>query len=172
MNSGRPFEPRRPVREPQRAHPAASGAAHRPAGRWASCSRDRWTATCAYSTKDGAIVWDFDTTTEFTTVNGAKARGGSIDVGGPAIANGHVLTTPGYGQWGGLSGNVLLAFSVDGSRPFQPAPNATTKARRYDLLRVFVSSWPMSGVQSSETGHKRRSTWRPAESGKEPHDRM
>jgi polyvinyl alcohol dehydrogenase (cytochrome) len=68
----------------------------------------------AYSIKDGAIVWDFDTATEFTTVNGSKARGGSIDVGGPAIANGVVLTTSGYGQWGGLGGNVLLAFSVDG----------------------------------------------------------
>ncbi|MBZ5558110.1 MAG: PQQ-binding-like beta-propeller repeat protein [Acidobacteriia bacterium] len=67
-----------------------------------------------YSTRDGHIVWDFDTAQEFTTVNGSKARGGSIDVGGPAIANGVVLTTSGYAQWGGLNGNVLLAFSVDG----------------------------------------------------------
>ena len=68
----------------------------------------------AYSTKDGAIVWDFDTAKEFPTVNGVRARGGSIDVGGPAIAGGMVVTTSGCGQWGGLSGNVLLAFSVDG----------------------------------------------------------
>ena len=68
----------------------------------------------AYSTKDGAVLWDFDTATEFTTVNGTKARGGSIDVGGPAIANGMVLTTSGYPQWGGMPGNVLIAFSVDG----------------------------------------------------------
>jgi polyvinyl alcohol dehydrogenase (cytochrome) len=68
----------------------------------------------AYSTKDGTILWDFDTATEFTTVNGTKARGGSIDVGGPAIANGIVLTTSGYPQWGGMPGNVLFAFSVDG----------------------------------------------------------
>ena len=47
-------------------------------------------------------------------MNGVKARGGSIDVGGPAIANGMVVTTSGYGQWGGMRGNVLLAFSVDG----------------------------------------------------------
>jgi len=25
-----------------------------------------------------------------------------------------VVTTSGYAQWGGLGGNVLLAFSVDG----------------------------------------------------------
>ncbi len=68
----------------------------------------------AYSTKDGAIVWDFDTAQEFRTVNGTMARGGSIDVGGPAIANGIVLTTSGYALWGGRPGNVLLAFSVDG----------------------------------------------------------
>jgi polyvinyl alcohol dehydrogenase (cytochrome) len=67
-----------------------------------------------YSTKDGSIVWDFNTAQEFVSVNGVKARGGSIDVGGPAIANGVLLTTSGYAQWGGLGGNVLLAFSVDG----------------------------------------------------------
>ena len=31
-----------------------------------------------------------------------------------AIANGGVATTSGYGQWGGIRGNVLLVFSVDG----------------------------------------------------------
>jgi polyvinyl alcohol dehydrogenase (cytochrome) len=68
----------------------------------------------AYATRDGGVVWDFDTAQEFTTVNGVAARGGSIDVGGPAIANGVVVTTSGYGTWGGMRGNVLLAFSVDG----------------------------------------------------------
>jgi polyvinyl alcohol dehydrogenase (cytochrome) len=67
-----------------------------------------------YSTRDGKILWDYDTAQEVTTVNGSKAHGGSIDVGGPAIANGIVLTTSGYAQWGGQNGNVLLAFSVDG----------------------------------------------------------
>jgi hypothetical protein len=43
-----------------------------------------------------------------------KARGGSIDVGGPAIVDGILLTTSGYPQWGGIGGNVLLAFSVEG----------------------------------------------------------
>jgi polyvinyl alcohol dehydrogenase (cytochrome) len=68
----------------------------------------------AYATADGHVLWDFDTARDFETVNGVKARGGSIDVGGAAIANGVVLTTSGYGQWGGMRGNVLLAFSVDG----------------------------------------------------------
>ena len=60
------------------------------------------------------MLWDFDTAREFTTVNGLRAQGGSIDVGGPAIANGVVATTSGYGTWGGMRGNVLLVFSVDG----------------------------------------------------------
>jgi polyvinyl alcohol dehydrogenase (cytochrome) len=68
----------------------------------------------AFASGDGHVLWDFDTARDFDTVNGVKARGGSIDVGGPAIANGMVVTTSGYGQWGGMRGNVLLAFSVDG----------------------------------------------------------
>jgi len=68
----------------------------------------------AYSTTDGRVLWDFDTAREFPTVNGVTAQGGSIDVGGPAIANGVVVTTSGYGQWGGMRGNVLLVFSPDG----------------------------------------------------------
>jgi polyvinyl alcohol dehydrogenase (cytochrome) len=69
-----------------------------------------------YSTKDGTVVWDFDTgKASWDTVNGAKARGGSIDGPGPAIANGMVYTNSGYGRFTGMWGNVLLAFSVDGN---------------------------------------------------------
>jgi polyvinyl alcohol dehydrogenase (cytochrome) len=68
----------------------------------------------AFSTSDGRVVWDFDAARDFATVNGVAARGGSFDVGGPAIASGVVVTTSGYGTWGGVRGNVLLAFSVDG----------------------------------------------------------
>lgn len=68
----------------------------------------------AYSTTDGAIVWDFETNRKFDTVNGVDAKGGSIDAGGPAISHGMVYTNSGYGIFGGIAGNVLLAFSVDG----------------------------------------------------------
>jgi polyvinyl alcohol dehydrogenase (cytochrome) len=68
----------------------------------------------AFAIPDGSILWDFDTAREFATVNRVQARGGSIDVGGPAIGNGLVVTTSGYGTWGGMRGNVLLVFSVDG----------------------------------------------------------
>jgi polyvinyl alcohol dehydrogenase (cytochrome) len=68
----------------------------------------------AYSTETGAVIWDVDTAHEFETVNGKPARGGSMDVGGPAVVNGMVFVNSGYGQWGGMPGNVLLVFSVDG----------------------------------------------------------
>ena len=48
----------------------------------------------------------------FETVNGKAAQGGSMDVAGPAIVDGMVFVNSGYGQWGGMPGNVLLAFSV------------------------------------------------------------
>lgn len=69
----------------------------------------------AYDTSDGKIIWDFDTATNFDTVNKVTAKGGSVDASGPTIANGMVLTNSGYGQFGGKAGNVLLAFSVDGN---------------------------------------------------------
>jgi polyvinyl alcohol dehydrogenase (cytochrome) len=68
----------------------------------------------AYSSKTGGVVWDFDTAREFPTVNGKAARGGSIDATGVAVAGGIVFVSSGYPQWGGMPGNVLLAFSVDG----------------------------------------------------------
>jgi polyvinyl alcohol dehydrogenase (cytochrome) len=68
----------------------------------------------AYSTIDGKIVWDAETARDFTTVNGIKASGGSLDQGGPTIVNGVVYINSGYGQRSGQPGNVLLAFTVDG----------------------------------------------------------
>jgi polyvinyl alcohol dehydrogenase (cytochrome) len=68
----------------------------------------------AYSTKDGAIIWDFDTIRSYETVNGVAGRGGSIDGPGPAIGGGLVIFNSGYPTAGGTPGNVLLAFSVDG----------------------------------------------------------
>jgi len=67
----------------------------------------------AYSTTNGAILWDFDTVRSYETVNSVPARGGSLNVGGPAIAGGMLFVNSGYIN-NGIPGNVLLAFSVDG----------------------------------------------------------
>jgi polyvinyl alcohol dehydrogenase (cytochrome) len=68
----------------------------------------------AYSTTDGRVIWDFNTARAFPTVNGKPARGGSIDGTGAAVAGGVVFINSGYNQFGGMPGNVLLAFSVEG----------------------------------------------------------
>ena len=65
----------------------------------------------AYSTKNGEILWDFDTARPFETVNQVTAKGGAIDGAGPTIAGGMVFTNSGYGLFGGAPGNVLLAFA-------------------------------------------------------------
>jgi polyvinyl alcohol dehydrogenase (cytochrome) len=64
-----------------------------------------------YSAEDGRVVWDFDTAREFQTVNGVKARGGSIDGPGPVVVNGMVFINSGYSRFGGMPGNVLLALA-------------------------------------------------------------
>jgi polyvinyl alcohol dehydrogenase (cytochrome) len=68
----------------------------------------------AYSTKDGAIIWEVDTAQPINTVNAGQAKGGTLDGGGPTIANGVLYTNSGYGRLIGYPGNLLLAFTVDG----------------------------------------------------------
>jgi polyvinyl alcohol dehydrogenase (cytochrome) len=68
----------------------------------------------AYATDSGKIVWDFDAVRDFQAVNGVPARGGSFDGPGPVIAGGMLFVNSGYGAMGGIPGNVLLAFTVDG----------------------------------------------------------
>jgi polyvinyl alcohol dehydrogenase (cytochrome) len=68
----------------------------------------------AYSTKDGSVIWDMDTEQTFPTVNGVEAHGGSMDGPGPVVAGGMLFVNSGYAAGGGVPGNVLLAFSVDG----------------------------------------------------------
>lgn len=68
----------------------------------------------AYSAEDGHILWDVDTETDFKTVNGVKAHGGSLDGPGAVIVGGMLYVNSGYAFLGAAPGNVLLAFSVDG----------------------------------------------------------
>jgi len=60
------------------------------------------------------VIFDTDTAKDFTTVNGVKASGGSMNGPGSTIANGMLYVSSGYGSLGFMPGNVLLAFSVDG----------------------------------------------------------
>jgi polyvinyl alcohol dehydrogenase (cytochrome) len=66
----------------------------------------------AYDTKDGSVLWDFNTLQTYHTVNGIEAHGGSLTATGPAVFNGMLYVQAGYTN--NIAGNVLLAFSVDG----------------------------------------------------------
>jgi len=68
----------------------------------------------AYASGSGKVVWDFDTAQNYETVNGVPGHGGSLDGPGAAIGDGMLFVNSGYPTAGGLPGNVLLAFSVDG----------------------------------------------------------
>lgn len=65
------------------------------------------------STKDGNLLWSFDTAMQFKTINQISANGGSIDSNGPIIAGNHLIATSGYDIYGQLTGNILLVFSIE-----------------------------------------------------------
>jgi polyvinyl alcohol dehydrogenase (cytochrome) len=65
----------------------------------------------AYAT-DGRLLWEFDTSRDYDTVNGVPAHGGAMDGPGPVVVDDMLFVNSGYGLWGGRPGNVLLAFSV------------------------------------------------------------
>jgi polyvinyl alcohol dehydrogenase (cytochrome) len=64
----------------------------------------------AFDAKTGAVLFSFDTAREFTTVNGVKGAGGAIDAVSIVAANGYLFVSSGYGMFGQMPGNVLLAF--------------------------------------------------------------
>jgi polyvinyl alcohol dehydrogenase (cytochrome) len=66
----------------------------------------------AYSTRDGAVIWDVDTIRSYDTVNGVTASGGAIDGPGAVVSGGMVFVNSGYMRFGGTPGNVLLAFAT------------------------------------------------------------
>jgi polyvinyl alcohol dehydrogenase (cytochrome) len=66
----------------------------------------------AYDTRDGRVLWDFNTIRPFPTINGVEGKGGTIDGPGPVIAGGILYVNSGYGGFG-TPGNVLLAFAPE-----------------------------------------------------------
>ncbi len=67
----------------------------------------------AYSAEDATILWDVDTAHEYQTVNGVKGYGGSLDGPGAVVASGMLFVNSGYPRFGGMPGNVLLAFAPE-----------------------------------------------------------
>ena len=69
----------------------------------------------AHAAVDGRVIWEFDTTGPVETVGGVPGRGGAIDGPGPVVAGGMLFVNSGYGMFGQMPGNLLLAFGVGDS---------------------------------------------------------
>lgn len=63
-----------------------------------------------HDARDGAVVWELNTLQEFDTVSGVSAKGGSFSGGGGLVADGMIYVNSGYGLYGHMPGNVLLAL--------------------------------------------------------------
>ena len=100
---GRHCEPPRPG-----CSPAQSGAVSAIPGAVFSGSIDGHLR--AFSSDDGALLWDVDTVRDYATLNGVAGKGGSLDGAGAVIVGGMVYVNSGYPRFGGMPGNVLLAF--------------------------------------------------------------
>jgi polyvinyl alcohol dehydrogenase (cytochrome) len=68
-------------------------------------------AVRGYSTKDGSVIWSFDTNREFLTANGVRARGASLNGPAPVVVGGMIYVSS--GDYRGRPGNVLLALGFD-----------------------------------------------------------
>jgi polyvinyl alcohol dehydrogenase (cytochrome) len=91
--------------------PAQSGAVTAIPGVVFSGSMDGYIR--GFSTEDGKILWDFDTAREYQTVNGVPGKGGALDGPGAVVVKGMLFVNSGYSRFGGLPGNVLLAFGAE-----------------------------------------------------------
>lgn len=66
----------------------------------------------AYDIANGEVLWQTETAKPFTTINGVKGHGGSIDVDGQVLAGDWLYVQSGYSMFGQLPGNVLLAYRL------------------------------------------------------------
>lgn len=63
-----------------------------------------------FNADSGEVLFQYDTTVDFETVNGVEGYGGSIDSHSIAAGSGMVFVGSGYGSFSQVAGNVLLAF--------------------------------------------------------------
>jgi polyvinyl alcohol dehydrogenase (cytochrome) len=67
----------------------------------------------AYDSATGKVLWRMDTTTQFETVGGGKAAGGSMQgITAPLLYHGTVIMVSGYDFTGRMPGNLLLVLET------------------------------------------------------------
>lgn len=75
-------------------------------------SMDGWLR--AHDSATGETIWSFDTARAFDALGGIPARGGSLGGGAaPVFRDGMMYVMSGYGIYGHMPGNVLLAFAIE-----------------------------------------------------------
>ncbi len=68
----------------------------------------------AFDSRDGKLLWAYDTARAYDGVNGLSGTGGAIARSGPTITGNMLFQTSGYGHFSiGMPGNVLLAFEFE-----------------------------------------------------------
>lgn len=70
----------------------------------------------AYHGKTGAILWDDDTVKPYETVNGVLGKGGSLDGPSPVVYDDMLYVNSGYGSFGEIPGNVLIAYKLNSTK--------------------------------------------------------
>lgn len=65
-----------------------------------------------FDAHSGEHLWAFDTGREFPSVNGIKARGGAIDLGGVYLDGGQLFVNAGYGTFDQAAGNAFIVMEV------------------------------------------------------------
>lgn len=66
----------------------------------------------AYRRLDGEVAWETNTYRAFDAVNGVATHGGAMDVAGAQVVGDMLYVQSGYGQFGQLPGNALLAYRL------------------------------------------------------------
>ncbi len=72
-----------------------------------------------HDAETGTVLWELDTTEEFTTITGETTHGGSFGgAAGPIIHQGELALSSGYGIYNHMAGNLLLVLAA--SEPASP----------------------------------------------------
>ncbi len=67
-----------------------------------------------YDAQTGAVLWETDTTGNFTATTGEETFGGSFSGGaGPVVHNDNLLLSSGYGIYDHMAGNLLLILEPE-----------------------------------------------------------
>ena len=66
----------------------------------------------AHDTTTGKLLWEIDSTAQFSTVNGDTTKGGAFGgAAGPIVHQGNLVLASGYGLYNHMPGNLLLVLA-------------------------------------------------------------